>query len=221
MTRPDTSPRAADSPPSGVAQPANASPGETRPRANRIFVGIKIADDIARSLYDIASALKGPGIRIVAASDLHLTLVPPWNETLPSAAIATARRVACAIAPFSLAIEHVGYAPDLRHPRFLWAKCAASAELAALRAAMLAAFGQSDDRPLRPHVTLARLRGNGRAIARQFPIERPVSFYQHVTSVELFQSPPPGENGYRVLGSVPLGEVSSPGVAPVSPGSTP
>ena len=49
-----------------------------------------------------------------------------------------------------------------------------------LRVALLYACGQSDERPFRPHVTLARLRGNGAAIARRHPIDRELSFTQQV-----------------------------------------
>ena len=40
------------------------------------------------------------------------------------------------------------------------------------RAALLRAFGQADERPFRPHVTLARLRDKGRAIARKHPVDQ-------------------------------------------------
>jgi 2'-5' RNA ligase len=105
---------------------------------------------------------------------------------------------------FTLAIRHVGYGPDPRRPRLLWADCLATDELVALRAALLDAFGQRDGRPFRPHVTLARMRGNGRLIARRHPIDRPLSLTQRVESVQLFQSPPPAQQGYRVLASLRL-----------------
>ncbi len=87
----------------------------------------------------------------------------------------------------------------------LWAECAAGPDLARLHAALLLAFGQTDERPFRPHVTLARLRGNGAAIARKCPIDRDLALTQRVGSVELMQSPPPGERGYKVLASPVFG----------------
>ena len=70
--------------------------------------------------------------------------------------------------------------------------------------ALLQAFGQADERPFRPHVTLARLRDKGRAIARKHPIDQDLALTQRVESVELMQSPPPGGSGYKVLASLPL-----------------
>lgn len=176
--------------------------GDDRPA--RVFVGLKVTPDIAGELARLAQDLKGFAVRLVAPSDIHLTLVPPWNESSPSSAIETLRVVTGKFGAFPLVIQHVGYGPDPRRPRLLWADCAATDEIAALRGALLDVYGQTDDRPFRPHVTLARIRGNGRLIARERPIDRELSLTQRVETVELFQSPLQGERGYRVLAAAPL-----------------
>jgi 2'-5' RNA ligase len=66
----------------------------------------------------------------------------------------------------------------------------------------LHAFGQTE---FRPHVTLARIRGNGLQMAQTRPKDQKLSFMQRVETVELFQSPPPGEVGYRIVASARLG----------------
>jgi 2'-5' RNA ligase len=71
-----------------------------------------------------------------------------------------------------------------------------------LRAALLQAYGQADQRPFRPHVTIARIRGDGQSVA----IDREISLGQRVESVELYQSPPPGGVGYQIITSERLGE---------------
>jgi 2'-5' RNA ligase len=182
-----------------------------RGRPVRIFIGVKLADEIARALNSIAQEINGHGVRIVASSDLHLTLVPPWQETSPSDAFAKMQRAVTGCNVLALTVQHVGYGPDPKRPRCLWADCVPSAELAALRVALLAAFAQTqpDDRPFRPHITLARIRHGGRAVMRKHPIDRPLSFTVPVESVVLFQSPGTGEGGYRVLGSARLGGTSS------------
>lgn len=195
-----------------MAEPESAStgPAAANRRPARVFVGVKMAPDIARELVTIARELKDFDVRLVAADDIHLTLVPPWDEVSTSEAIEKLRPVSARYAAFPLTIQHVGYGPDARRPRLLWADCAVTDEIAALRAALLEIFGQTDARPFRPHVTLVRLRGNGRAIAPKHPIDRQLSLTQRVESVELFQSPPPGENGYRVLASIRLAQAADP-----------
>lgn len=185
---------------------SNAAPDEvSRGHAARVFIGVKLTDEVAHELSRISLELEGPGVRLVAAGDLHLTLVAPWDEVSPSQAIARMRQAVTGCTAVMLTIQHLGYGPDPKRPRFLWADCTPSAELASLRAALLAAFGQTDDRPFRPHVTLARIRHNGRAVVQKHPIDRPMSITRLVETVELFQSPPAGERGYRVLGSGHLG----------------
>jgi 2'-5' RNA ligase len=71
--------------------------------------------------------------------------------------------------------------------------------------ALLTAFERSEQRPFRPHVTLARIRERGGRIARKHPIDRDLVLSQRITSVELMRSPPPGAISYTVLASVPLG----------------
>ena len=171
----------------------------------RVFVALKIAPDLAQELAGMSEALKGAAVRRIAAADIHLTLVPPWREQLISEAIAKLANVAVARAPFHLEFRHVSYGPEPRHPRLLWVECAASRELADLRAALMAAFGQAEQRPFWPHVTLARIRQHGAAIARRHPIDRELALSQRIGSVELMQSPNAGGIGYSVLASLPLG----------------
>ncbi len=167
----------------------------------RVFVGLKVATEIVAQLVRFAAGFESPAVRLVAPADIHLTLVPPWNEPATAEAIAQLGRIAGQFGAFVLTFQHVGYGPQPERPRLIWVDCAASDDVTALRAALLQAFGQVDERPFQPHVTLARIRGNGLAIARRYPTDAQLSLEQRVESVELFQSPPPGERGYRILAS--------------------
>lgn len=170
----------------------------------RVFVGLRVAPEIASQLAGLASTLQLPSVRLIRPADIHLTLVPPWNETSIPDAIAKLGDLACGLRPFWLPFEHLCYGPQRRRPRLLWAECATCDELDELRAALMEAHGQSDDRPFRPHVTLARIRGKAASIAREHPMDQTIALRQRVETVELFQSPPAGESFYRILASVPL-----------------
>ncbi len=175
-------------------------------RQARVFVGLKIAPEIATELTRLAAALKGQPVRLIEPADIHLTLVPPWNEVSIPDAIEKLGRIAGKFDGFWLAFQHLGYGAQPRRPRLLWADCAATEEITALHAALVEAYGRTDQRPFQPHVTLARIRTGGSAIARRHPIDQPLSLKQRVGSLELFQSPPPGGTGYRVLASLRLGK---------------
>ena len=195
--------RAAVTDPSNTTEIAFKTESSVRPA--RIFVGLRIAPEIAQELSRYGNGLEQFSVRPVPTADIHLTLVPPWNEVSIADAVTKLRREAETCGAFTLAFRHIGYGPEPRRPRFLWAECVASNELAELRAALLRAFGQVDERPFRPHVTLARLRDKGRAIARKHPVDQDLAFTQQVNTVALMQSPAPGESGYKVLVSLPLG----------------
>ena len=136
-----------------VAATANAD----RPKPSCISVAIMIAPAIADELAQLARGLERFPVRLVVPADIHLTLVPPWNEVSIPDAVEKLRRVADRYGPFALTFQHIVFGPDPRRPRLLWAECAAGREIAELQAALLRAFGQTDERPFRPHVTRARL----------------------------------------------------------------
>jgi 2'-5' RNA ligase len=179
----------------------HAHTAEAAPQA-RVFVGLNIAPEIANQLAEFAAALDKASVRPIAPADIHLTLVPPWNEISIPDAIEKLGRVAGRFSAFWLIIKHVGYGPQPRRPRLVWADCVATDEIAALRTALLETFGKIDEQPFQPHVTLARLRANGLAIARKYPIDQALSLTQRVESIELFRSPPPSGSGYQVIASL-------------------
>ena len=173
-------------------------------RPVRIFAALRISPDIALALAQYGRDLEQFSVRPVAPADIHLTLVPPWNEFSTADTVERLRRVADRFFPFTLTFRHVGYGPEPKRPRFLWAECVASKGIAEFRVALIQAFGQADERPFRPHVTLARLRDKGRAIARKHPLDQDLTLTQQIESIELMQSPPPDGSGYKILASVPL-----------------
>ncbi len=179
------------------------------PQLKRVFVALKLAPATAGELTKSGKDLEQCSVRLIAPDDIHLTLVPPWNEISIPDAISKVRRAADECDGFTLEFCRVGYGPEPRRPRFLWAECAATPELTRLRNMLLVAFGRVDERSFLPHVTLARLRGNGARIARKHPIDGGLLLAQPILSVELMQSPPPGGSGYKVLASLRLGQISS------------
>lgn len=176
---------------------------------SRVFVALKMAPDIAQELAQIVRPLERFAVRPVAKEDTHLTLVPPWNEPAVPNAIEKLRLAVESHYAFRLEFRHVSYGPDPNRPRLVWVECAASKELMSLRAALMLAFGKTDERLFLPHATLARIRGNGALVARKCPIDRDLALTQAITTIELMESPPPGGRGYKVLASLPLKKPSS------------
>jgi len=192
------------------AQPPVITAG--RRSSARLFVGIKIVAEIARELASIALSLGNCAVRLIPVDDIHLTLVPPWSEENIEAAAEALREALRTIGSLDLIFEHVTYGPSPEWPKFLWAECAPTNELLLVRKHLLCAFGQIDERPFRPHVTLARLGDNGRKIARVHPMDMQLSLRQRIHAIELFQSPQQQGRGYKIVASVPLFQSGTPSI---------
>jgi 2'-5' RNA ligase len=177
---------------------------ETEAKPARIFVGLKINPEIAEELAAYIAELKETRARLVAPADVHLTLVPPWQEVSIDHAVERLTHVAGEFAPFALKLEHLGYGPHPTRPSLLWVVCAATDEVTALHHALMQAFGQEQRRPFRPHITLARIHDGHRRFARRHPIDKILESIQTVRTVELFRSPPPRATGYQILASIML-----------------
>jgi 2'-5' RNA ligase len=145
------------------------------------------APEISHELAWHATELRGEHVRLIAPGDVHLTLVALWNETSITEAIEKIRLTVSGFSPFTLEVKHLNYGPDPKRPRLLWAECGTPDEITRLRDALLGLFNQSDDRPFRLRITLARLPGIGAKIARRRPIDRELSFTQQVTAVVNWQ----------------------------------
>ena len=138
----------------------------------RLFVAVELDPPVVQALGDFAATLRtrahalAPAARInwVTPEQLHVTsrFIGEVKDA-QAAAIAGALLDALAVPPFDLVLQGAGAFPERGAPRVLWAGLAAGSEgLIAIEAevsARLAACGIArEDRPYRPHVTLARVR---------------------------------------------------------------
>lgn len=133
----------------------------------RCFLAVPLPEGVRGQVSALCRTLRPrlPGARFVTPDTMHLTL--HFFEDLDEAQVALAREAAaegCAAVPgFEVALGGLGAFPDPRRARVLWTGVTAgAAPLQALQEAVgagLAARGLPvDDRPWRPHLTLARFR---------------------------------------------------------------
>jgi 2'-5' RNA ligase len=134
----------------------------------RLFVAIQLPEAWRQAVEATASALRRrlgdePGLRFTSTDRLHLTLrfLGEVDDALePELRAALEREVTAVEVPLELAAA--GAFGSRSRPTVLWLGVAGDLDgLAALRAAIdraaVAAGLQVDDRPLRAHVTLARV----------------------------------------------------------------
>lgn len=141
----------------------------------RLFVAIPLPADLA---VEASAALPDiPALRRVRPEHLHITLAflgAVADERLDDV-IAATRTAAATQPPFTITLEGVGRFPESGEPRVIWMGIIQGARestnlAAALRRALTERGLPFDDKPFRPHVTLARVtqdadRATARAIA--------------------------------------------------------
>ena len=134
-----------------------------------MFIAVPLPAEPRERIAELVASLPVPNgrpVRWVRFDGMHLTirfLGPTPSDRLDAVAAAVAA-VATGEEPFSVSIRGAGAFPNLRRPRALWLGVdEGSAELSRLsretNAALAAAGWRSDDRPYRPHLTLARSDG--------------------------------------------------------------
>ena len=138
------------------------TPRERDAMSQRMFAAIELPDRITDALADLNPRL--PGLRWLPASMQHLTLV--FLAAVPEEALQRLIESLDAIdmPPFALELTDLGTFGRRRNPTVVWTGVAepppALYQLQRrVRDAALAAGLEMDDKPFRPHVTLARCKG--------------------------------------------------------------
>jgi 2'-5' RNA ligase len=170
----------------------------------RLFIAIEVGDAIAQeasrvidTLRDRAAAL-APSARItwITPERMHLTVRFIGHvDDARAAAIVDAFREPIAVDPFELAIAGTGTFPPQGAPRVIWAGIAAGGDASEAVerqvTTRVTALGVApEERPYRPHVTLARVKAPARlrAAALLEGLEQHVFGRVSVAAITLFES---------------------------------
>lgn len=138
----------------------------------RLFVAVELDSAVAQKIADFSDELRrkamslAPGARVtwVRPEQLHVTVrFIGEADAARAAAIAGALQPELILERFDVIVEGAGAFPPTGAPRVLWAGIAGGAgELSALEQEVSERLGacgvEREDRPYRPHVTLARVR---------------------------------------------------------------
>lgn len=131
----------------------------------RLFVAVELPADVKDALTALETSI--PGTTWVKPAALHLTLRFLGDQIDPIRLTPIKTALASVKAPsFSLALRGVGRFPPGRRPaRVLWVGMDDQPALLSLQASVERALGavgfEPEERPFNPHITLARLKGEG------------------------------------------------------------
>jgi 2'-5' RNA ligase len=129
----------------------------------RLFIAIALPPDLAARASEILPTSL-PALRRVKAENLHLTLafLGQTPDDRLGDVTAAARDAATAISAFTLSFDRAGRFPERGKPRVAWLGIGdGAASVVALGEGVYAGLRSRglrfDDRPLAPHLTLARV----------------------------------------------------------------
>ena len=179
----------------------------------RAFIAIKV--EASQSLRKVLRTLRDMGrhVRPVDPDALHLTLrfLGQTDEAQVGRIVAAVESAVETEASFSLRIEGLGAFPDSRRPSVIWAGMEQAEPLNRIVVRIdegLETLGiDRDDRPWRPHLTLARVKSRPPSQLRDLLESQAATPFatQSVSSVDLMQSDlTPAGPQYTVLASTLL-----------------
>lgn len=132
----------------------------------RCFVAVPLPDPVREVVASLVERLRPrlPPARFVRPGQLHLTLrfFPDLDGAAVARAAAAVRRGAADTRPFAVSLGDLGAFPDPGRARVVWLGLREGAgALAGLHARIAAGLTEAglpvEDRPFRPHLTLARM----------------------------------------------------------------
>lgn len=171
----------------------------------RLFVGIPASEALRANVMRVRDHLPARlPLRWLDGTDLHITLLPPWEAPDPIAA-STALSAAAAPPRFTLFFGQIEPAPE-RAPRLIWARAETPSAMLALRDALAAALDRPiERRPLRAHLTLARFRPEAYARLPADAVQHPIRWRMEAREAVLFESRlGPGGARYEPLARLTL-----------------
>ncbi|MEY4731089.1 MAG: hypothetical protein RL681_35 [Candidatus Parcubacteria bacterium] len=125
--------------------------------SHRLFVAIPASKGIHDAVYAWRKQYRNLPVRWVAPKNLHVTVIPPWEEEDIDAVLDVLRMAEGSIGPFTMNYTLVRYGPTLREPRLIWAEGEAPDQLFTAKHTIERALTRNaDKKPFRLHMTVAR-----------------------------------------------------------------
>lgn len=167
----------------------------------RVFVALPISKELQEEILEWEERFLQLPVRWIKGKNLHVTLVPPWEEAEVHKVIESLSHSEKTIGEFEIKFNRVTFGPSLRSPRLIWAEGKTVGQLSVLRDQLFETLGfQKDSRSFRLHLTLARFRPEHFNSFANKDLNERVEWREPVKSFVLMESHLlPGGAEYEVL----------------------
>ena len=174
--------------------------------AHRIFLALPISTRTQNEVHEWAKQYRNLPVRWLEGKNLHVTIVPPWEEEDVDAVRELLKPLERSIGPFRSSFERVRFGPNANESRLIWAEGESPDQLFLLKHnAERALMRTPETKPFRLHATLARFRPEEFA---KFPVKKlddRVAWKEEFSSFVLMESHLASQGvDYEVLETFPL-----------------
>jgi len=182
----------------------------------RVFIAVNLPERLKKQAKNFREKFDYLPVRWTKEESLHLTLVfiGYASDEQILEICRTLKEVAVETEPFLIKFKKIILGPPNKTPRMIWVEGEANQALGELKnkleERLLAeniGFGHRETRPLKPHITLARLKADRwRNLETPPQIEENFNFEVPVQSIELMESDLKSDGAeYAIMESVELG----------------
>ena len=85
-------------------------------------MAVPISSELQKEILGWEGGFQKLPVRWLSGKNLHITLVPPWEERDPNEVARLLENLRGTLPQFSFLLEHVAYGPNSREPRLIWAE---------------------------------------------------------------------------------------------------
>jgi RNA 2',3'-cyclic 3'-phosphodiesterase len=172
----------------------------------RIFVAFPLSQQLQEIILNWRKTYDDFPVRWLEGKNLHITLIPPWEEENPATIIEKLQSLKHKFGAFQVAFTETGFGSDPAKPRLIWATGPTPQELLYIKADSERLL---DKQPAREtfltHTTLARFKPHD---FKNFPtanLAKHISWSEQINSLVLMQSHrlPDGAD-YEILTEISL-----------------
>jgi 2'-5' RNA ligase len=156
----------------------------------RLFVGFPISSELARQVIEWQRVHTRLPARWVSGRNLHLTIIPPWEEDDPATLVKTIKDLSYPRpGALTFSFHTINFGPDPEEPRLIWATAETPAGFAEFKYRLEEGIWQPHDtRPLRPHLTIARFPAEDFRRFSQKVLAEPINWSLSVEEFVVYES---------------------------------
>ncbi len=153
---------------------------------HRIFVGLKLPDTLHQTMAAWRMQHADWPVRWMRATDLHLTIVPPWEVDSVQTAVNAFYSLNGFFQPQTVRFNTIHFVPD-DAPRMVWTEGQPTPELNDMKQRLHSVFAQpAEAQAFRPHITLARCWADQVQVIKQYT--ETVDWTTTCTALVLYES---------------------------------